>query len=295
MCPVKNEEIHIRSFLENVTQWADVVIIANHNSTDMSLDIARTFSQVIVFDYVEQNFSNKIRWYLLAEVRKLFGSGNLIFFIDADEILHPAAIKAVEKQLLISTNLDCSFSFPWIHLWKNPNQVRTDGEWLNYTKIIAFNDIFGRTFESIEVPNDHTNRIPENFEYNFHVNYPLFHFQYLDLNVNLQKQFRYITEETKLGAPLLNTLVKYSHALPPHLASTKSLVLPSDIKINPYFSVSSTTRGNISFHKSLHDITIDIIDKKRNWATQLSFLKIYSYFIFIGLYKLVYKKYFYVK
>src|SRR5690606_14698200 len=110
-----------------ISKWADYIIIADQNSTDRSIEICKQFKKVSIIKNEESGHSNKVRWLLLEEARKIEGN-NLIFCIDADEVLSPNLIPLIEK-ISIERGLGVSFSLKWIQLWKKDSQYRDDGVW----------------------------------------------------------------------------------------------------------------------------------------------------------------------
>lgn len=85
--PIKNEAWILKSFLNSLVNFADLIILGNHNSTDESLMIAKSFSNVIIVDSHTQNFDEATRRNLLLDKAREFGPNNFILALDADEII----------------------------------------------------------------------------------------------------------------------------------------------------------------------------------------------------------------
>lgn len=90
--PVKNEEWILETSLASSSLWADYIIVADQHSTDRTEEICKKFEKVI---YVKNNHpglnQSIARQLLLDEARKIPGN-NLIFVLDADEILSANAL-----------------------------------------------------------------------------------------------------------------------------------------------------------------------------------------------------------
>ena len=91
LIPIKNEDWILEYTLKSVCQFSDHVIVADQQSTDKSLDICKKFPKVKVINNENLGHSNKVRWSLLDEAREIDGN-NLIFCIDADEIISPSCL-----------------------------------------------------------------------------------------------------------------------------------------------------------------------------------------------------------
>jgi glycosyltransferase involved in cell wall biosynthesis len=85
--PVKDEAWVLDTFLSATTSWADEVIIADQQSTDGSVDIAKRYDRVRVVENDSQEYDEGYRQrLLLREARKVPGP-RVIFALDADEVL----------------------------------------------------------------------------------------------------------------------------------------------------------------------------------------------------------------
>jgi len=88
LTPVRNEEWILDQFLQTCSMFADHIIIADQNSTDRSIEIASKFEKVIIIHNDNLNFNEAERQVLLIEkARELFGLGNFLLALDADEII----------------------------------------------------------------------------------------------------------------------------------------------------------------------------------------------------------------
>jgi glycosyltransferase involved in cell wall biosynthesis len=84
--PVRNEEWIISCFLKATLEFADQVILLDHNSTDNTVEIAKTFERVEILKWPDGDFSELERRIFLLHAARMHGKENLIFSLDADEI-----------------------------------------------------------------------------------------------------------------------------------------------------------------------------------------------------------------
>lgn len=90
--PIKNESWILRDFLTAISSFADHIVISDHDSTDDSSDIAKTFPKVELLTTKFRKFAESERRDELLEVARKYGENNLILSIDADEFLTPNLI-----------------------------------------------------------------------------------------------------------------------------------------------------------------------------------------------------------
>jgi glycosyltransferase involved in cell wall biosynthesis len=201
LIPVKNEEWILESTLKNMSPLVDHIIIADQRSTDNTLEICKKFNNVIVVKNPNEGHSNKVRWLLLDEARKL-GKNNLIICIDADEMIAPKAIEEMKNKVQSGEAIPGDvFRFQWIQFWKNTEQYRDDGAWKNNYKNIAFVDNEGiNEYKRDFVINDHTTRVPDtNIHKEIPVSLPLLHFLFIAWRRNQMKQAWYRCTELLNG------------------------------------------------------------------------------------------------
>jgi len=108
--PVKNEEWVIRTFLEVTSQFADSILIADQNSDDNTVLIARSFPKVNVLANPSAAYNNSTRQkFLIDKARELHPGNNIIIALDADEVLAAGSLNTAEwneiKQLPAGTLL----------------------------------------------------------------------------------------------------------------------------------------------------------------------------------------------
>lgn len=209
LLPVKNEAWILNHTLGQISQFADHIIIADQNSTDGSKEIYKKHPKVKVFNNEKKDHTNEVRWKLLQEARKIQGN-NLIFCIDADEILSVEAFKEICSHARLN-HPPFSYKLPWIQLWDSLDTYRCDGVWRNNYKTIAFLDDRKVSYDNAVILNDHTTRIP-NIRNEVKVDFPLLHLQFLALKRAEIKQTWYKMTELMKGLSARKINYKYGHA-----------------------------------------------------------------------------------
>jgi glycosyltransferase involved in cell wall biosynthesis len=240
LLPVRNEAWILESALENFSCFSDHIIVADQMSTDGSREIYKKFPKVIVIDNLESGHSNKVRWTLLDEARKIPGN-NLIFCIDADEFI-PVSFFESKNFEQMKNNLKPGdvIAFPWIQLWKSTAKYQNSGVWKNVTKKIAFLDDRLMKYNEKFVLNDHTNRIPESTDISSAViqaNVPLLHLQFVPWERTQMKQAWYRCSELVTGG---KSARKINHQYASSL-DTESPLFP----VNPKWLVGIVLPNNI--------------------------------------------------
>ncbi|CAA6693603.1 MULTISPECIES: glycosyltransferase family 2 protein [unclassified Lentimonas] len=87
IAPVKDEEWILERFLWACSQFADHIILLNQQSTDRTVEIIGDFEKAMVFNNPSPVYDEAYRTeFLVGKVRELYGLGNLIIALDADEI-----------------------------------------------------------------------------------------------------------------------------------------------------------------------------------------------------------------
>lgn len=209
LLPVKNEAWILPYALENFSQFSDHIIVADQHSSDGSREIYKRFPKVSFFDNDFSGHSNKIRWNLLTEARKIPGN-NLIICLDADELLSPSAIK---EMLKFGNEKAISFQADWIQLIEDGSKHRVDGVWKENIKYFAFiDDRSSVEYDQKELLIDHTARIP-NINNQFKIEYPILHLHYMAKTRSEIKQVWYMCIELLGGVNPRRINHRYSPAL----------------------------------------------------------------------------------
>lgn len=129
LTPVKNEAWILHRFLQVCSSFADHIIIADQQSTDGSLDIYSQYPKVIVIKNEKNVYNEDERQLLLINAaRNLFGLGNTLLAIDADEILAANAVETAEWQKMLQAPLGTILYFEKPTFYKSTQTaIRYDG------------------------------------------------------------------------------------------------------------------------------------------------------------------------
>ena len=158
--PVKNEAWVLEKTLTALSVWADTIIIADQRSTDGSTEIYKKFPKVKVVNNSANYHSSNVRKLLLKEARKLPGL-NSIFSIDADEIPTAQILNSDFWQKVQSLPPGSAIELQWVQLWRSPVKFRNDKSmWSNSWKAFGFVDDRIMQYDTLNVVNDHTSRVP---------------------------------------------------------------------------------------------------------------------------------------
>jgi glycosyltransferase involved in cell wall biosynthesis len=88
LTPVKNEDWILDVFLKTTSSFADHIILADQNSTDKTLEIAKKFPKVDIIFNNSKDFNEAARQKLLINTaRNKYGISNVLIAIDSDEII----------------------------------------------------------------------------------------------------------------------------------------------------------------------------------------------------------------
>jgi hypothetical protein len=217
-CPVKNEEWILRETLTNFSSFADKIIIADQSSTDQTLNICKEFENVKVIHNHFKGYTNEVRFMLLDEARKEPGE-KIIICLDADEQISPSAIE--EMKLHIKNKKDTTtvnFYSEWLQFYGSNTRYRVDGVWRKNYKVFAFLDDPRIDYDREYITQEHIPRTP-NTDYNFLLNTPIIHTQFLAKKRCQIKQALYMCNELLEGWDPRRTnnrysITKYSNNLP---------------------------------------------------------------------------------
>jgi len=100
--PIKNEAWILNRFLDITSKFADLIIIADQQSTDSSREICKRWEKVVLLDNPDKTYNEASRQLLLlAKARELVPGPKVIFALDADEILAANALKTAEWQKIL--------------------------------------------------------------------------------------------------------------------------------------------------------------------------------------------------
>lgn len=214
LMPVKNEVDILSITLPILSQYCDIIIIADQMSDDGSREIYPEFPKVKVIDNPREGHSNQVRWDLLKEARKYGSKGNLILCLDADEYIPSTLFKKFLNEY--EFNVNDSFRFPWIQLWKSIDYFNNTGVWFRNYQRAAWIDDGETNYDTDIVINDHTSRVPSFFLHNCKKinSLPIIHLQWVSWRKTQFKQALYrCTELIKNPENYISINSSYSHSL----------------------------------------------------------------------------------
>lgn len=113
--PVKNEAWILKHFIECAREWADVIILGDHNSTDDSVAFARQYDNVRIVHH-DLDFDEGARRKLLTDEARKIAGRRLIVAIDADEMLSANWNRSPEWPRMLSSPPGTRFVFDWVEL-----------------------------------------------------------------------------------------------------------------------------------------------------------------------------------
>lgn len=171
--PIKNEAWILKNFIECAQQWADFIIIGDHNSTDQSAQIARQYEKVKLVPIDNPSFDEGYRRKMLwDEARKIPGK-RLVFSIDADETISANWAESPEWEQMLNAPPGTRFRFDWLNLMPGLNEAGL------FDQLAAFvDDDTDFQFQNVKI---HTPRIPDSTSEIVHLkDIKLLHFVHID-------------------------------------------------------------------------------------------------------------------
>ena len=174
LTPVKNEEWIIDKFLRCASLWADIIIIADQQSSDKTKEISQSFQKVIYIENKSNDFSEKNRQSLLInEARKIKGSKVLIT-LDADEIFTAESLNNSEWDLFKNAEPGTVFRFRFMNITPDFKYYWCPDYYMPWGFVDDGKQHLGKEIHSFRVP---LNDISKNI---FLKEIKVMHFQYTD-------------------------------------------------------------------------------------------------------------------
>jgi len=131
MMLVKNEaDRYLKAVLDDVSRYADEIVILDDNSTDDTFDLCKSYDKVVSLERVkgtsfEENEAAP-RYQLFQQTLKT--NPEWIISLDADEMMEPRFAQNVQK-LLKGAGAYKWYSIEFYHFWGNLRQYRVDKLW----------------------------------------------------------------------------------------------------------------------------------------------------------------------
>ncbi len=263
LTPVKDEAWIMSLFLKTTSIWADMIIIADQQSTDGTRDIICQFPKTIMINNDSHDLDEDYRDRLLVEkAREIAGNDNILFRIDADEILTPC-YDSDEWTKMIYSEPGSVWYFHWANIlpgfkqyWKSDSLIFgafiDDGRPFTGHSFIHSRDLFNFNSDKKKVFNDCL----------------LMHYQYTDWNrMNCKHRFYQCFEHVKFPDKSAIDIFRTYHWM-----------------YNPSFQLHSLPNTWIDYYHQLDiDIKDIIYDHTFRWSSIiLDYINKYSskYFCF---------------
>jgi Glycosyl transferase family 2 len=117
LTPIKDEAWILERFLKCTSTWADHIIIADQQSTDGSIEIARSFPKVTLIQNNSESFNEPERQKLLiGEARKIQGP-KVLLTLDADEFLTANFTTSPEWETILRSPPGTVIRFQWAEVF----------------------------------------------------------------------------------------------------------------------------------------------------------------------------------
>ncbi len=101
LTPVKNEAWILERFLATTSYFADLIIVADQQSDDGSVEIAKSFPKVHLINNPQTEYDEASRQKLLiSEARKMMDGPKLLLALDADEIATGDSVGSLDWQTI---------------------------------------------------------------------------------------------------------------------------------------------------------------------------------------------------
>lgn len=204
LMPVKNEAWILPTTLEAANLVADHILVADQQSSDGTLELLKANPKVDIIQNTRTGHSNEVRWDLLDEARKRYGSGNLLLNIDADEMIPPSMFASLKEKIMEHVLPGRAWiSSPWVQIWRSVNTFRNDNSvWSPRTNKKPFAVVDDGKIDYVRkyIINDHTSRVPGSSNTPImETNVPLLHFQFVNWQRTQEKQSWYRCKELLAG------------------------------------------------------------------------------------------------
>ncbi len=119
LTPVKNEAWILDKFLKSASLWADYIIIADQNSTDGSIEIAKKYPKVILVENNSAEFNENQRQKLLINEARKIGGPKILIALDADEFFTANFQESTEWQMILNSKPGDAFYIKWLNIYSN--------------------------------------------------------------------------------------------------------------------------------------------------------------------------------
>jgi len=131
LTPVKNEVWILDRFLSVTSQFADLIIILDQNSTDGCLDVYNKYKKVHLYNNESEDYNEAQRQlFLINKARELVKGPKILLALDADEILAADAMGTIGWQTMLNAKPGTTLCFEKPELLHTPERtIRYDNTW----------------------------------------------------------------------------------------------------------------------------------------------------------------------
>jgi hypothetical protein len=174
LTPIKNESWILKKFLETTSFWADYIIIADQNSNDGSVEIAKMFPKVILINNSSSSFNEPERQKILIEEARKINGKKILIALDADESLTADSVGSLEWDIIKNLEIGTVIKFDWVNLLPQKNKYWLAPDKMSFGFVDDGSEHTGSVIHSPRVP------IPKNSKEYFPKSIKVMHFQYAD-------------------------------------------------------------------------------------------------------------------
>jgi len=179
MTPVRNEAWCLDAFLISTSLWADYIIIADHNSTDGSREIALKYPKVILIKNTAINYDENERQKLLIKEARRIEGPKILIALDADEIFTANFMKTSDWQRILSSKPGEVFGLQWANITPDKKHYFLSSfsyPWVFHDDGITEHKNYVRWIHSMRIP------YPINADSGYYQvkDFKVFHFAWID-------------------------------------------------------------------------------------------------------------------
>lgn len=179
LTPTKNEEWVIRQFIQAASLWADRIVIADQQSSDDTVKIAKTFPSVTIINNNTSNLNEDSRQNLLINEARKYSGEKVLVSLDADEFFTPN-FDCAEWNKIIKSPIGTSF---FLSMYNVLPGLKKMWQFKKRFPLIYIDD--NASFSGVTI---HGNRLPVNASKTTLLNeVGVLHFQFYDWQRNLHK------------------------------------------------------------------------------------------------------------
>lgn len=117
LTPIRNEAWILGAFLRCASEWADLIVVADQNSTDASRSIAAKFPKVRLIKNVAREFNEPQRQKMLIEAAREIPGPRILVALDADEFLSGNWTESSDWKKIMTSPPGSVFGLRWLNVF----------------------------------------------------------------------------------------------------------------------------------------------------------------------------------